>query len=308
MKKILAISGGVDSMVMLDILTKKYSRDIYHGTNMQKNDYSFGDIIVAHFDHGVRDNSLEDALFVKTIAKDVYHIWYISEKGNLGHTASEGQAREARYGFLRAAAEKYGGQIYTAHHLDDLVETVIINLLRGTGWRGLACLDMQGVYRPFLEAVDIYEPMDKATILEYAAKRGLRFREDQSNSEMKYFRNRVRERLGEYSLEWEEKMELWNLWRRQKELKHEIDSIIRQMLPSRGEKWQRKWFRELDSDEGGRKVALELLRAGLLEAGVKMTRPQLEDFRQAILTSRPGKYFNLPKGRMVRLEKDEFII
>ena len=142
----------------------------------------------------------------------------------------------------------------------------------------------------------------------YAAKRVLRFREDQSISEMKFFINRVRERLGEYSLEWEEKMELWNLWRRQKELKHEIDSIIRQMLPSRGEKWQRKWFRELDSDEGGRKVALELLRAGLLEAGVKMTRPQLEDFRQAILTSRPGKYFNLPKGRMVRLEKDEFII
>lgn len=286
-KMILAVSGGVDSMVLLDIMAKKYSSD---------------DIIVAHFDHGIRGDSEKDADFVARVAKEIYHIRYITGKGNLGVNTPEETAREARYAFLRKVATKNGGaKIYTAHHLDDLVETVAINFIRGTGWRGLASLDAPDIKRPLLETELVYEPMDKLAIVEYAAKRGLHFREDATNTSEKYLRNRVRGKLTEADLSFEKKMELWELWRRQKEIRREIDQTVREVLPAEGAEWQRGWFRDMEP-----KVALELLRAGTLRVGVSATRPQLEEFRQAILNYAPGKSFNLPQDNLVKLSKESF--
>lgn len=284
-KIILAVSGGVDSMVLLDIMAKKYSSD---------------DIIVAHFNHGIRDDSDKDAEFVARVAKEIYHIRYIVEKGDLGAEVSEEAARTARYEFLRkVAAESDNAKIYTAHHLDDLVETIVINFIRGTGWRGLAGLNAPDIRRPLLETDLVYEPMDKLAVIEYAAKRGLRFREDATNTSEKYLRNRVREKLTEANLKFEKKMEIWELWQRQKTLRREIDQTVRELLPN--EEWQRGWFKDLESQ-----VALEILRVGTLRAGISATRPQLEEFRQAILKYAPGKSFNLPKDRLVKLKKEEF--
>lgn len=286
-KVILAVSGGVDSMVLLDLMAKKYSP---------------GDIIIAHFDHGIRDNSGEDVQFVAKVAEEIYHIRYIIGKGELGLGTSEEAARAARYEFLRGVAAKNGGaKIYTAHHLDDLIETVAINLIRGTGWRGLSALDAPGIERPLLEGDLVYEPMDKLAIFEYAAKRRLRFREDQTNASEEYLRNRVREKFTEADWSYERKMEIWELWRQQRVRKAEIDRLVTGLLPEPGEAWQRGWFQDLESA-----VALELLRAGTLRAGISATRPQLEDFRQAILSYAPGKKFNLPGDRLVKLGKREF--
>lgn len=95
-------------------------------------------------------------------------------------------------------ASRTGAQeIWTAHHLDDLAESVIINLLRGTGWRGLAVFSQARIGRPLLNMTLTYEPLDRNAILEYAGKRRLTFREDQSNSSDEYLRNRVRRRLEE---------------------------------------------------------------------------------------------------------------
>ena len=286
-KMILAVSGGADSMVLLDIVAKKYSS---------------GDILVAHFDHGVRDDSEKDAKFVARVAEEIYHIRYIIGKGSLGAGASEERARTARYEFLRKVAMENGGaRIYAAHHLDDLIETVAINFIRGTGWRGLASLDSPDIKRPLLGTDLVYEPIDKLAILEYAAKRGLHFREDATNSSEKYLRNRVREQLTEAEMSFEKKMEIWELWQKQKRLKREIDQTVRELLPAEGAEWQRKWFSELDTAS-----AMELLRAGTLQAGVSATRPQLEEFRRAILEYTPGKRFNLPGDRLVKLGKESF--
>ena len=122
MKKVLAVSGGVDSMVMLDFACHRYSVD---------------EIVVAHFDHGIRAHSIEDAEFVGKVASE-YGVEFRMEKVALGEGASEAAAREQRYAFLEKVANEAGGEIWTAHHLDDLVETVAINLLRGTGWIGRA--------------------------------------------------------------------------------------------------------------------------------------------------------------------------
>ncbi len=284
-KIILAVSGGVDSMVMLDMICRSEK-------------YSSQDIIVAHFDHGIRENSAEDAAFVERKACE-HNVEFRLGKGELGENTSEAEARTARYDFLHSIDPS--ATIFTAHHLDDLVETVAINLIRGTGWRGLAALDTPGIKRPFLEAEMFYEPMDKTAIMEYAAKRRLEFREDPSNSWDEYLRNRVRHQMDNFPLDFEQKMQIYQLWQAQKQLKSEINPDVVRLLPAQDGSWQRAWFRDLTPN-----LALELLRAGTLRAGIAATRPQLEDFRQAILNYAPGKYFNLPGDKLVKLNKTNF--
>lgn len=288
MKKVLAVSGGVDSMAMLDVVCRRFAPE---------------EIIVAHFDHGIRENSALDAEFVRQVV-DEYGVEFRGGKVELGAGASEAEAREERYKFLLQVADEVGGEIWTAHHLDDLAETVVINFLRGTGWRGLAGLGREGVRRPFLETEMFYEPMDRAAVFEYAAKRHLRFREDPSNSWDEYLRNRVRQKLNNL-LSFEQKLEIYELWQKQLGVREEIDGIVNGFLPE-NERFERKWFRELNADESGRKVALEILRAATLRAGISATRPQLEDFRQAILNYKSGKSFNLPGDKLIRLRKEEF--
>ena len=277
-------------MAMLDMACRRFSPE---------------EIIVAHFDHGIRANSAEDAKFVRRVAEE-YGIEFRGGRAELGAGASEAEAREERYKFLTTVAGEVGGEIWTAHHLDDLVETVMINFLRGTGWRGLAGLGRGGARRPFLETEMFYEPMDQAAIFEYAAKRHLRFREDPSNSWNEYLRNRVRQKLNNL-LSFEQKLGIYKLWQEQLTIREEVDAGVVGILPEDG--WfERKWFQELDIDEGGRKVALEILRAATIRAGVSATRPQLEDFRLAILNYKSGKSFNLPGDKLVKLEKEKFLL
>lgn len=309
-EKVLAVSGGVDSMVMLDMLRR-------------------GQPIVAHFNHGTRESAFDDMEFVYKIASDKYHITRVECRvASLGEGASEEAAREERYRFLRSVAlsvpvigkvrlhrpkksrspreiEIPMVQVYTAHHLDDLVESIAINLTRGTGWRGLAVLDTPGVRRPFLEtellpkSLRRRKPLAKRDVLRYAAEHEIIFRQDPTNTSDKYLRNRLRVKLQDFK----GARKIYKLWQRQKQLKHEIDEIVSYLLPAVGQPWQRTWFRGLDKT-----VALELLRAGVQRAGSSATRPQLENFRQAILTYAPGKYFNLPGDRLVRFSKHEFYL
>ena len=101
----------------------------------------------------------------------------------------------------------------------------------------------------------------------------------------------------------EQKLGIWRLWQRQLELRREIDELVAELMPAAGAEWSRSWFFELEPV-----VAWELLRAGLLRAGVRATRPQLEEFRRAILEYAPGRKFNLPGGKLVRMERDKFIL
>ena len=282
MKRILAISGGVDSMVMLDLFAQKVPRF---------------ELVIAHFDHGVRKNSKEDADFVRRRAEE-YGIGIVVGRGELGENASEEKARTARYNFLKRVAAEKDGEIYTAHHLDDLVGSVAINLIRGTGWRGLAAMNAAGIRRPFLNnylGLGFKKPPTKKDLLRYAGEHNLRFREDQSNSSDEYLRNRLYHQVNNF----DRKMEIFKLWQWQNELRDSIDILISELLPE--ERWQRSWFREMPDE-----VALEMLRAELLKKSIKATRPQLRDFLNAICKYAPGKYFNLPGDKLVRINKSNF--
>src|SRR5438132_889977 len=117
---IVAVSGGVDSMVLLDLLRTKPELKL----------------IVAHYDHGMRPNSTADRQLVQAVSKH-HGLTFIYDQGKLGN-ASEATARRARYDFLHQVREASQARaIITAHHQDDLLETAILNILRGTGRRGL---------------------------------------------------------------------------------------------------------------------------------------------------------------------------
>ena len=268
-------------MVMLDIFTKKFKRD---------------ELVVATFDHGTRESSRADAEFVKKIAERAGVLTYLGEK-KLGEGVSEERARKARYEFLRKVAFKERGEIFTAHHLDDLVETTAINFLRGTGWRGLAGLSSFGIRRPLIDGF-LGEIFDRKKILEYAAKKKIVFREDPTNSSENYLRNRIREKVR--AIEFEGKLEIYQLWSEQKKIMREIEKILEEILPEE-RRFKREWFLDLDE-----KVSLEILREGLLRSEVAATRPQILEFLNAIKTYQPGKKFNLPEDKLVRINKADF--
>jgi tRNA(Ile)-lysidine synthase len=167
---VVAVSGGVDSVVLLRLLA-----DMPHLK-----------LVVAHFDHGMRPNSREDALFVQKLAK-TYGLPCVTERIELGENASEATARRVRYNFLRRVQKKVSATaIITAHHQDDLLETAIINLMRGTGWRGLCSLrDTSTIRRPLLGT-------NKMAILKYAQEQGLEWYEDITNNDTRHLRNAIR--------------------------------------------------------------------------------------------------------------------
>ncbi len=171
-KYILAVSGGVDSMSLLDFLVKRGQTDI----------------VVAHFNHNIREDSDLDEQLVQKAATQLKLPLEIG-RGNLGPDAGEDEARQARYQFLNQVKEKHNARaIVTAHHQDDLIETAFLNLLRGTYRRGLSAIADSDIVRPLLG-------IPKAEIISYAKANRLEWCEDTTNSDTDYARNYLRQNI-----------------------------------------------------------------------------------------------------------------
>jgi tRNA(Ile)-lysidine synthetase-like protein len=178
-KYIVAVSGGVDSMVLLDILAKKF--------NLQQNITPVStQLIIAHFNHGIRDDSGEDERVVRQAAKN-YGLVFEAGHGKLGKKTSEEVARKHRYKFLDTLKKKYlADAIITAHHQDDVIETAFLNMLRGSGHRGLVAIKVNpNIMRPLVHVT-------KEEILTYAKKHKIKWREDATNQDETYLRNYIR--------------------------------------------------------------------------------------------------------------------
>lgn len=204
MNYVVAVSGGVDSIVLLNALANKRLHELNSNFQLPTSNFQ---LIVAHFDHGIRNDSSSDQQFTRGVAGE-YGLPYETERAELGAGASENTAREARYNFLRQVCNKYKALLLTAHHQDDVIETIIINLIRGTNWRGLApmadqILDLRSSSletesRPTSRDQPTIRPLintPKASILQYAKKYQLQWQEDSTNNETKYLRNYIRLKL-----------------------------------------------------------------------------------------------------------------
>jgi tRNA(Ile)-lysidine synthase len=146
-------------------------------------------LIVAHFNHGIRPDAHLDEELVAKQARQLklpFEVGY----GDLGAEASEESARGARYTFLEAVKVKHQAKtVVIAHHQDDMVETALLNVLRGTNRKGLSAIsDNKKIWRPLLGVT-------KAEILKYAKNNKLRWREDKTNADTDYLRNYLRLRV-----------------------------------------------------------------------------------------------------------------
>lgn len=270
MTYIVAVSGGVDSVVLLDMVAKIGSHEI----------------VVAHFDHGIREESDADARFVAALAHR-YSLPFEYLREELGPQASELIARERRYRFLRSLAKKYNARIMTAHHMDDMVETIVINNERGTGWRGLSVLSAKDIERPLLG-------LSKREVYEYALHHGLEWVEDATNTSEKYHRNRVRKRT--QLLNSASKEALANLREEQIKLAVLLDEETTRLLGVIND--TRYFYQMIDYAE-----AIELLRA---RTDGRLTRPQCVLLWMAIKTARPGKRLECGGGVTVSFSFDKF--
>lgn len=279
MRYVVAVSGGVDSVVLLDMLVKKQLA------------YK-GEFVVAHFDHGIRPDSADDALFVRELAA-AYGVQFETRREELGAGASEERARIRRYAFLREVAERHHAVILTAHHADDVAETIAINVRRGTGWRGLAVLDSSGIERPLLA-------LQKNELLAYAATHELQWREDSTNQDDRFLRNKFRKQLKNANSE--DILLLGAYRKRQVVLKSQIDQETSHLIGNAP--YSRYLFTMLSERE-----ALELLRAVFVrETGVSPTIPQRQRVLLAIKTYASGRQFEVTKGTTIVFSRSTFIV
>lgn len=177
---IVAVSGGPDSVALLHMIKKR----------------GFKNIVVAHLDHQIRSESYADAQLVQDYAhkfkydfelrKSDIQQMAIDQKENL-----EALGRDARYKFFRELKENFGAAyIVTAHHADDQVETVLMNIIRGCGIQGLGGMKEHDgdLWRPLLN-------LPKQALLDYCLHWKLQFIREPTNEDLNYRRNFLRAKV-----------------------------------------------------------------------------------------------------------------
>ena len=176
-KVLLAVSGGVDSMVLMSLTAAA--------------GYQFG---VAHCNFQLRGKeSDEDQVMVEREAKRLGVEFYNAHFDTVGEMARTGEsmemaARRLRYAWFKSLCDEHGYSVIAiAHHINDSIETFFINMLRGTGLRGLTGINAQvgHIVRPLMFAT-------RKDIHDFAIAHRIPFREDSSNRSTKYLRNKVR--------------------------------------------------------------------------------------------------------------------
>jgi len=183
---IIGVSGGADSLVLLDLLSKDYQ------------------VVVAHFNHCLRPESSRDAQIIEKIAQH-YSLPFILGEGDVenfaqaNHLSIEEAARDMRYRFLFEQAEKNKAQaVAVGHHADDQVETILMHLLRGTGLDGLSGMAYHSLPNPWNSRIPLVRPLLqiwRSEINNYCAENKISPLIDSTNADITYFRNRIRQNL-----------------------------------------------------------------------------------------------------------------
>jgi len=180
---VIGVSGGADSVCLLDILYKLGYR-----------------FVVAHLDHQLRPSAQQEALFVQGLAQK-YRTEFVLKRVSIAQVAMrekkgiEETAREERYHFLFSTAEKYyANAVAVAHQADDQVETILMNFIRGAGLNGLGGMDSRS-FSYHTSSIPLIRPLLsiwREEIIHYCQETGLEFMIDESNRDTTFLRNRIR--------------------------------------------------------------------------------------------------------------------
>ena len=183
----LGLSGGVDSIVLFHLLVTKYKE-------------SYKELVAFHINHGLREESYEEAEFVENFVKN-YNVKFYKKELNMNdlvrdsHTSEEMLARKLRYEAFEEMSSLEGGvKLVTAHHKNDQVENILMRLLSGRSMDYNLMIEEQTtignleVYRPLLNIL-------KIDLEQYADKNNLKYYVDSTNFDTDYTRNNIRHNI-----------------------------------------------------------------------------------------------------------------
>ena len=175
---VVGVSSGPDSMCLLDILEKKTNK-----------------IVVCHINHNVRKESKEEEIFLKDYCKKKKLIFESMTIEKYEENNFENEARKKRYTFYEDILKKYNAKyLFLAHHGDDLIETVLMKIVRGSNIEGYAGIKEISNFKDY----KIVRPLlscTKEDILEYNKSHNIPYFIDSSNTNTKYTRNRYRKNI-----------------------------------------------------------------------------------------------------------------
>lgn len=271
---VLAVSGGRDSIVLLDATARWHPERI---------------AAVATFDHGTGAAATAAADLVQAEGSR-RGLRVVRGRAPSGLSGEAGW-REARWSFLRRVADAERGAVVTAHTRDDHVETVLMRVLRGSGARGLAALYAQSpVDRPFLE-------LERRDIGRYAVSHSLRWVEDPSNRSRAHLRNRVRLDLLPALVRVRPELpgELLEVARRAAALRREVDALVAGVVPIEHELGELRVAREHLQRYDAHALAL-LWPAIAARLGITLDRRGTRRLTSFTINGRQGSRIQLSGG------------
>ncbi|MEN9233579.1 MAG: tRNA lysidine(34) synthetase TilS [Gloeomargarita sp. DG02_1_bins_92] len=181
---LVAVSGGQDSLCLLDILHRLQPRW----------GWTLG---VVHCDHGWRPDSQDNARYLQHLVEQYGYPYYLLQAQNL--SPQEAKARQWRYqALVRVATQNHYPIITTGHTASDRVETFLFNLWRGSGLDGLVALSPSRALSPQVRLVRPLWRVPRTATAAYCQQQGLTVWPDATNADMNYRRNRIRRELLPY--------------------------------------------------------------------------------------------------------------
>lgn len=303
-KVVVAVSGGQDSVALLHLLFS-----LRHDLGIS--------LIVAHYNHALRRSSGRDQLFVQRMAENM-GLPFVTDTNSLRmpkNISVEEFARNIRYDFFRKAVRlTKADSLVVAHTKDDLAETVLMRILRGTGLYGLRAM----LPRRELNSMQVVRPLLAESRLEvsrYISKNALAFVEDPTNRSLDYFRNLIRLRILPYLEKSVGRGVKSNLAGLAVVAAADYDLIDTQ---------SRKIFKEIATKRSS-VISLSILKLLPLHSALRRSlirsaiadingdlngigQEHIADVEQLALRRRPGMGLNLPKNIVVKLSATHITI
>lgn len=312
MKVLVAVSGGLDSICLLNNLARGSTEDGLLNNFFIQNEIDH--IEVCYVDHGQRADTSADFDAIEQVVANLkngggckvaigkLHRVFIE----LPKDCSEAEARKARYVALNNILNgRKLDRIATAHHADDVIETAIINLRRGTGPRGLSSLSHhpEGLWRPFLYNFTNQEFIGKDDLLKYAEQTNLAWNEDSTNKNGRYLRNRIRQKLK--SAPESLKADFLKLLAEAGSIKSELldaeQEVIKEVeLPGCGG-YKRDFFMEADKD-----VAKHIVHSVVSNYAREVDRGHIQEALDFIVSKNKGNEIHLRGCKLKIVNKDIF--
>lgn len=295
---VVAVSGGIDSMVLLHLFI-----DLRKEKNIT--------LICAHVNHKKRQESDEEAEFLERFCNENGIIFEMTAFDTYGNNNFQEEARKRRYEFFQTIVEKYDANyLATAHHGDDLMETILMRLTRGSTLKGYSGFEREAknenytLIRPLIT-------VEKEKLIEYGREMGISFRNDVSNDSDAYTRNRFRKHVIPF-LKQENRHVLDKLIKFS-EMLREVEHYIEDQVDTIwNEVYQNKAItisKLLEQDIVVQKSMIQrLLKINYGNDITSITAHHMDEIFKVIHSKKPNIHCTLPRNKILKKSYDNLII